>query len=132
MTNTHMASAMAMSNDGGPDDLPRTLRREREAREREARDREARERSGTTLQAAPPSYPAADPMPHDWSDDGQPAVVTALRIPFFRLMLFFVKAVFAAIPALLILGAILWGAGFVLKSHFPWLVQMQILIKFPS
>ena len=34
--------------DGGPDDLPRTLKREREAREREAREREARERE--TLQ----------------------------------------------------------------------------------
>ena len=33
--------------DGDPDDLPRTLRREREAREREARERQARERAAT-------------------------------------------------------------------------------------
>ena len=35
-----------------------------------------------------------------------PVVVTDLRIPFFRLMLFFVKAGLAAIPAAIIIGFI--------------------------
>ena len=34
----------------------------------------------------------------------QPVVVTDLRIPFFRLMMFFVKATLAAIPAAIIVG----------------------------
>jgi hypothetical protein len=35
-----------------------------------------------------------------------PVVITDLRIPFFRLMLFFVKAGLAAIPAAIIIGFI--------------------------
>jgi VIT1/CCC1 family predicted Fe2+/Mn2+ transporter len=35
-----------------------------------------------------------------------PVVITDLRIPFFRLMLFFVKAGLAAIPAAIIVGFI--------------------------
>ena len=34
----------------------------------------------------------------------QPVIVTDLRIPFFRLMMFFVKATLAAIPAAIIVG----------------------------
>ncbi len=36
----------------------------------------------------------------------QRVVVVDLRIPFFRLVLFFVKAALAAIPAAIILGAL--------------------------
>jgi hypothetical protein len=61
-----------------------------------------------------------------------PAAVTRFDVPFFRLMAFFIKAVFAAIPALIILGALLWLAGDVLRNLFPWLVKMQILIRFPN
>ena len=40
------------------DDLPRTIRRERDAREREAREREARERQAREREAAgPPPVP---------------------------------------------------------------------------
>jgi hypothetical protein len=121
---------LAMSADGGPDDLPRTLRREKEAREREARERDARERG--TAMAPVTAYPSADPAAQSWSDEAQPAVVTALRVPFFRLMLFFIKAVFAAIPALIILGVLLWTVGHVLQTYFPWIVKMRILIHFPG
>jgi len=127
MSNTHLA----MSADGGPDDLPRTLRREREAREREAREREARERGGSLGAGAPVTHYQAESHVHDWHDEAQPTVVTAFKVPFFRLMLFFIKAVFAAVPALIILGALLWGGGYVLKSYMPWLVQMEVVIKVP-
>ena len=51
---------------------------------------------------------------------------------FFRLVVFFIKAVFAAIPALILLVALLWLSGEVLRALFPWLLQMQILIHFPD
>jgi hypothetical protein len=53
-------------------------------------------------------------------------------VPFVRLMLFYIKAVFAAVPALIILGGLLWLAGDVMRTLFPWLVKMQILIRFPG
>jgi VIT1/CCC1 family predicted Fe2+/Mn2+ transporter len=37
-------------------------------------------------------------------------VITDLRIPFFRLVLFFVKAALAAIPAAIIVGILMWLA----------------------
>jgi hypothetical protein len=39
-------------------------------------------------------------------DGHTPVVITDLRIPFFRLMMFFVKAGLAAIPAAIIVGII--------------------------
>jgi hypothetical protein len=114
--------------DGGPEDLPRTLRREREAREREAREREEAARAATLTHDFGASDAPLDPHP------AAPvaAAVTRFDVPFFRLMLFFIKAVFAAIPALIILGVLLWLAGDVLRNLFPWLVKMQILIRFPN
>ena len=47
-------------------------------------------------------------------------------------MMFFIKAVFAAIPALIILSVLLWLGGNVLKAMFPELIHMQILITFPN
>jgi hypothetical protein len=111
--------------DAGHDDLPRTFRRAREEQERE---REAREREQKAMVAeAPPGYAA------DFDADGlaQPAVVTAVRMPFLGLVKFFLKAVVAAIPALILLLAILWGIGEILMKFFPSLVKMQILIRFP-
>lgn len=112
---------------GAPeDDIPRTFRRERDAREKEARDREAK---------AARTFPAAtDPSSRsDFATDADAGIaVSALKIPFFRLMAFFIKAVFAAIPALLILIGILWGLGFIAQRYFPWLVKMRILIQFPG
>jgi hypothetical protein len=106
--------------DGGSDDLPRTLRREREARER-----------ANLPPTAVPQAPAT-PVPRepDWSHSSwpQPAVVTAIKVPFFRLMLFMIKAVLAALPALILLTAILWGFGWLLKMYFPWLVHFDVHI----
>lgn len=118
---------LAMAADGGMDDLPRTLRREREARDREAREREMH------MSAAPLIAADRDQLaPPPFSDDLQMAAVRRLDVPFVHLMTFFIKAVFAAIPALVILGVLLWLGGFALQTFFPQLVKMKILISFPN
>jgi len=101
------------------DDLPRTVRREREAREREARAREA--------------GALAPVMDRDGFGTAPPATTVAdIDVPFFKLMAFFIKAVFAAIPALLILTALLWLLGQGLQSYFPQLLKLKILIYMPQ
>jgi hypothetical protein len=107
----------ALAADGGPYDLPRALLREREKQEREALTQ-------AQAQAVPPGRPCADGPVQ--------AMVTRLQLPFLRLVFFFIKAAFAAIPALTILGVILWTAGHLLQLYFPELVKMQILIQFPN
>ena len=110
------------------DDLPRTLRREREARDR------AQGRSTASSASSLPHLSAPQPTTHDYSlgTQPQPATVTGFDVPFIRLMLFSIKAVLAAIPALILLGVILWGAGHLLMTYFPWLVKLQILIRVPN
>jgi hypothetical protein len=111
-TNFPLSSAEA-------DDLPRTLRRERDRQKAAAA-------GGTANFAAPGSnYSSASP------EDLVPAAVKRLEVPFWRLMLFFLKAVLAAIPAIILLGAVLWGLGFALKTFFPWLVQAEFIIRLP-
>jgi len=123
---------LAMVADAGTDDLPRTLRREREAREREARERETRGREfAMTGQTRPSAAHHHTEMAPPYQDDLQPAAVRRLDVPFLHLVLFFIKAVFAAVPALIILGVILWFAGDMLQTYFPQLIKMQILIRFP-
>jgi hypothetical protein len=111
------------------DDLPRTVRRERDAqraaREDEERKRAAKLTYGFAAGARRDDYEGAEP-------DAMPAVVTRFDVPFVRLMFFYIKAVFAAVPALIILGGLLWLAGDVMRTLFPWLVKMQILIRFPG
>ena len=111
------------------DDLPRTVRRERDAqraaREDEERKRAAKLTYGFAAGARRDDYDGGEP-------DAMPAVVTRFDVPFVRLMLFYIKAVFAAVPALIILGGLLWLAGDVMRTLFPWLVKMQILIRFPG
>ena len=116
--------SMTMDND----DLPRTLRRERDARERAAREREA-----PPMGSQPPQ-----PMPlHAARDDdydlpAPAATVTSFEVPFVKLMLFLIKVVLAGIPALVLLTAILWGLGVALKTFLPWLVHMKITIFVPQ
>ena len=132
MTDAHMAMA-----DGGPDDLPRTFRRERDA-QREAREREARERAAVDHAFAPPPEAAYAPdTAHNTYGAAYPppvasGVVTAFEIPFGRLVAFFLKALFAAIPAIILLGIMLWVMGQVLTTYFPALLKMKILITFPN
>lgn len=137
------------------DDLPRTLRREREAREREKKEREAREsrvaakaataaagasaageKRGPAFEAAPSLYVPRDTDLDTRADadeaDYPAATVKRIDVPFFHMMTFYLKAVIAAIPALILLTAILWGMGQVMKIFFPWLLKMQIFIQFPN
>jgi hypothetical protein len=107
----------------GPDDIPRTFRREREARERAAA---AQSPEVPNYAANPQSYDAA------FGSDVPPGVVKKFKVPFFSLMAFFIKAVLAAIPAILLLSVILWSAGQVLTKYFPWLLKMKIVISFPN
>lgn len=109
--------------DTGSDDLPRTLRREREAQQRAQHQKMSQ-----------PSQPFSPPREATWTHDqiAAPAIVTAIKVPFFRLMLFYIKAVIAAIPAIILLVAILWGLGHLLMMYFPWLVKIQILIRVPT
>ena len=102
------------------DDLPRTIRRERDARERQAREREAQ---------SAVSMPSVD---HDGAYGAlasPPATVTAIDMPFLGLMTFFIKAVFAAVPALIMLTALLWLFGQGLQSFFPQLLKMKIDVQ---
>ena len=61
-----------------------------------------------------------------------PAIVTRLDVPFLHLSAFFLKAVIAAIPALILLLVLLWLAGEALTATFPDLIKMQILIRMPN
>jgi hypothetical protein len=127
--------------DENHDDLPRTFRREKEARAREAMERAAQERAMdpptlgqpvTPAAAAGPQFQTADdiqPVPFDMA---YPAAVQRFDVPFFHLMGFFLKAVFAAVPALIVLGVMLWFGGQLLEAVFPELIKMKILITFPN
>ncbi|MGH6741501.1 MAG: hypothetical protein ACREDY_21175, partial [Bradyrhizobium sp.] len=79
------------------DDLPRTLRREKEARAREARERAAQERAAAPTLSTdaddysrprPQIYRAAGVDPH-LGDTPVPAVVRRFDVPFLHLASFF-------------------------------------------
>jgi hypothetical protein len=113
------------------DDLPRTFRREREARQREMREREMAQSVETGGPGVAQAYtgPAAS-YGHDYAPAGDGGTtVTRLKIPFVHLMLFFMKAVIAAIPALILLTVVLWGLGQVLKAFLPWLRHFEIIVR---
>lgn len=103
------------------DDLPRTIRREREARERETREREERENAVAEAERADAAQRAPAPA----------ATVVDVDVPFGKLMFFFIKAVFAAVPALIVLTAMLWLFGHGLQTLFPQLLKLKILIYVP-
>jgi hypothetical protein len=119
-----------LTADEGSDDLPRTLRRERDARERARREKEAKARAATLTH----DFGAADVRREEIlpAEAGSGVAVSRLDIPFGHLMMFSIKAVLAAIPALILLGVLLWFAGALLKAYYPELVHMQILISFPN
>jgi hypothetical protein len=128
--------------DDPSDDLPRTFRREKEARERETREKAAatvRERHqptpGPSLSATPdvyiePAIASPDVGLSGISSVPFPAAVRRFDVPFLHLVTFFLKAVFAAIPALILLTAVLWLFGHMVQMFFPDLIKMKILIGF--
>jgi hypothetical protein len=123
------------------DDLPRTLRRERESQARRAASTSNAandDQSAPVLALNSPSEPVANipsmgrrPIRDDTTDHAR-STVTRLEIPFLHLMAFFLKAVIAAIPALILLLALLWLAGEALTATFPDLVKVQVLIRMPN
>lgn len=118
----------------GPDDLPRTLRRAREERMREAEAEQAALQQPQLHTGPAPSaaaYSRAEPI-RGFGEAAEAVTVDAIRVPFFRLMAFFIKAVIAAIPAIVLLGVLLWVGGYALKTWFPHLVHMQITIAVPK
>lgn len=112
-----------------PDDLPRTLRRERDAREREMREREMAAAEEHFGPAGGQSYPAPA-YGYDYLPMANGGVtVTRLKIPFVHLMFFFMKAVVASIPALILLTVLLWGMGQGLKAFIPEFRHFEIIVK---
>lgn len=118
MTDTNIP----LTSDTDYDDLPRTLRRERD-----------RLTANSAAQSAPSSF-GVDTSEYDthYDRDAMPASVERINMSFFSLMMFLLKAVVAAIPALILLTVILWFAGQALQIFFPELIQMKILISFPG
>lgn len=121
------------------DDIPRTVKRQREAMEREkaAQSAPAPASGAEALAAATASageWAGDDHVSDRFADrgEGHGVVVGALRVPFFRLAWFLMKAVLAGIPALLLLMVILWLIGQALTTYFPELIKIRILITFPG
>lgn len=123
------------------DDLPRTLKREKEARARDQLARDILNAPRTTYGIGPASapaspdassmvYPAAPSMlpPGDFPQ----VSVARFEVPFLKMVTFYLKAVVAAIPALILLMLILFAIGQVAQTFLPWLVKTRILISFPG
>ena len=125
-----------------PDDLPRTLRRAREQQVREQQSREQAAQStswdrGQMPAASNASYGSPEPVsaydqPYGSTSSDSAVTVQRFKVPFFSLMGFFIKAVFAAIPAILILIAMLYGLGLAMQTYVPQLIKMKILISIPG
>jgi hypothetical protein len=124
----HMAEpTLSMHMD---DDLPRTIRRERDAKEAREREARERERSERVFMDPPPVHAFERQPAYTFAS---PAGASAtFDVPFSKLAGFFVKAVFAAIPALLIFAGLLWLVGQGLQAFFPDLVKLKILIYVPK
>ena len=60
------------------------------------------------------------------NDPGQRIVIVGVRIPFFRLMLFFIKAVLAAIPAAIVV-TILAGIVVFVTANIQALIEISHL-----
>jgi hypothetical protein len=125
-----------MPIDGGVDDLPRTLRRAREERMREAEAEQAALQQ-PSLSSSPSQggqagfHSHVDPLPvapRSFAEHPEAVTVDAIKVPFLRLVLFFIKAAFAAIPALILLGMMLWGIGKGLQTFLPGSILIQTTI----
>lgn len=100
--------SLSMSLDDQNDDLPKTLRRK------------SMRTSDEDLKAmAAPANP-------------QKVVVTDINISFWRLSLFLMKVALASLPALIILGAVVYGLAEVIGTLFPQLVKLKIQIYVPK
>ncbi|MGE3228893.1 MAG: hypothetical protein AB7J30_05600 [Hyphomicrobium sp.] len=128
MTDTNFPLAA----DGDFDDLPRTLRREKEARAREARERRERESRSMdgNMVGDPPSYLARTRPSPGSEGELTAASVERFDVPFHHLVMFFLKCAIAAVPALVLLGALFFFGSKALEVFYPELLRMKILITF--
>jgi hypothetical protein len=101
------------------DDLPITFRRDRDARRQATAGGHS---SGSGFSDAPSSAPGQGPN----------VTVTAIEMPFGKMVWHCLKWVMAAIPAVFLLGTMLYLAGQALQKWLPWLVKMRIVITFPG
>lgn len=122
-------------------DLPRTLRRAKAERERQTTGpataptgrRGAPADAGPSYTAPPQTSPTAGSPAFDYEYvDSDEVTVTRINVPFFHLMGFFLKAVFAAIPAMVVFLVILYGIGELIEVVAPELLQMKIIIMQPQ
>lgn len=118
------------------DDLPRTFRRARQEHEAAQRAAYPAQEPMVPIGSADPSLGHAPPpgitsAANPFADPA-PATVRTFDVPFFHLMFFCIKAVFAAIPAVIILGLLIWLSGEFLTSYFPELLKMKIIIQLPN
>lgn len=104
---------LSIPEDDPAEDLPRAIRRERDARAAETRSRDF-------LGDA-----ASGPDP-------PPATVTRIDVPFTGLVVFFLKAAVAAIPAILLLFAIVLVLGALIEWIYPELLAAKITISVPG
>jgi hypothetical protein len=107
--------SLSMSLDERADDLPKTLR-----------NKSLRTSDEPPVMAPPPPM-ASDTM----TFDPLGAVVTDVRIPFWRLVFILMKVALACVPALIIVAAILWGLAEVVGTLFPQLVKLKVQIYVP-
>jgi len=118
-----------LTADSDFDDLPRTLRREKEARAREARERRNRSMDANMV-GDPPTYLARTRPSSGSEGELMAASVERFDVPFHHLVMFFLKCALAAIPALILLGAIFFFGSKALEVFYPELLRMKILITF--
>lgn len=114
----------------GDDDLPRTLRRERDARRQAQNFQQQHPTSASSAPTIPDDQ--ARPFTSDEPGEGPSVTVTAFDVPFMRMVTFYLKSVIAAIPALILLGLIMFAMGQIAQRFLPWLVKMRIMISFPG
>ncbi len=145
---------LSMGATSPDDDLPRTFRRDKEARERQTREAEARATQRPAHTQAAHTQPHAQSSSRDAgrhadrgyasatadlastpefaerviADSGK-VTVGAFDVPFVHMVRFFLKAVFAAIPALILLFVVLWAIGQTAQKFMPWLVKVRILVQ---
>ena len=112
--------SLSMSLDDRNDDLPKTLR-----------NRSLRT-SDEPVQTVASAMPGSMLGALSASGDAPTSVVTDIKIPFWRLVVFLMKVALACIPALLIVAVLLWGIAEVVGALFPNLVKMKILIQVPQ
>ena len=127
-------ASMPLMADSEFEDLPRTVRREKEARAREARERRERERNSFTNESLgdpPPHLSRSSVAPRIYDEPAATEPSLRFDVPFAQHVIFLIKAALAAVPALILLSVALYFVGKGFGAFFPDLERTKILISFP-